>query len=94
MRWLAPPMLVGSLAAGILLSKTTAGRVLLAVVGGSYALFLVVGAAMLGSRVGVRLAPHVALALGIMHLSWGTGFLASAGMAVLGRIPGFRRLRA
>jgi hypothetical protein len=75
------------------LSRTTPGHVLLTIVGGSYALFLVAGAAILGSRVGVRLAPHVALALGIMHLLWGTGFLASAGMAALGRIPGFPRLR-
>ena len=87
-------MLVSSLAAGILLSRTTPGRVLLAVVGGSYALFLVAGVVILGSGVGVRPAPHVALALGIMHLSWGTGFLVSAGMAVLGRIPGFRCLVA
>ncbi len=94
LRWLAPPMLVGSLAAGILFSRTTPGRVLLTIVGGSYALFLVAGAAILGSRVGVRLAPHVALALGIMHLSWGSGFLVSAGMEVLSCIPGFRRLRA
>ncbi len=94
LRWLAPPMLVSSLAAGILLSRTTPGRVLLAVVGGSYALFLTAGAAMLGLRVGVRLAPRVALALGIMHLFWGSGFLVSAGMATLRRIPGFRRLRA
>jgi hypothetical protein len=42
----------------------------------------------------MRLAPHAALALGIMHLSWGTGFLVSAGEAVLGRIPGFRRPQA
>ncbi len=94
LRWLAPPMLVGSLAAGILLSRTTPGRVLLAGVGGSYALFLVAGSAILGLRVGGPLAPHVALALGIMHISWGTGFLVSAGMRVLGRIPGFPRLRA
>ena len=94
LRWLAPPMLVGFLAVGILLSRTTPGRVLLAVVGGSYALFLAAGAAMLGSRVGVRLAPRVAFALGIMHLSWGSGFLVSAAMATLGRIPGFRRVRA
>jgi succinoglycan biosynthesis protein ExoA len=94
LRWLAPPMLVGSMTAGTLLSRTTPGRVLLAVVGGSYALFLVVGAAILGSHVGGPLAPHAALALGIMHLSWGTGFLVSAGMEVLGRIPGFPRLRA
>ena len=94
LRWLAPPMLVVSLAAGILLSRTTPGRVFLAVVGGSYALLLVVGAAILGSRVGMRLAPHAALALGIMHLSWGTGFLGSAGKAALGRLPGVRRLRA
>ena len=93
LRWLAPPMLVGSMTAGILLSRTTPGRVLLAVVGGSYALFLVAGSAILGSRVGGPLAPHVTLALGIMHLSWGTGFLISAGMEVLGRIPGFPRLR-
>ena len=94
LRWLVPPMLVVSLAAGVLLSWTRAGRAFLAVVGGSYALFLVVGAAILGSRVGLRLAPHAALALGTMHLSWGAGFLASAAMAGLGRIPGFRRLRA
>jgi hypothetical protein len=62
---------------------------LFAAVGGSYALFLVVGAAVLGSRVGGRLAPQVALALGIMHLSWGTGFLVSVGKAVLSRIPEF-----
>ena len=47
LRWLPPQMLVGSLAAGILLSRTTPGRVMLAVVGGSYAPFLVVGAAIL-----------------------------------------------
>lgn len=45
-----------------------------------------------GSRVGMRLAPHAALALGIMHPSWGTGFLVSVGRAALGRIPRFRRL--
>src|SRR5215213_4796362 len=94
LRWLAPPMLVVSLAAGILLSRTTPGRVFLAVVGGSYALLLVVGAAILGSRVGMRLAPHAALALGIMHLSWGAGFLVSGGKAVLERISGFTHLRA
>src|SRR5215213_1503659 len=77
LRWLVPPLLVVSLAAGTLLSRTTPGRVFLAVVGGSYALLLVVGAAILGSRVGMRLAPHAALALGIMHLSWGAGFLVS-----------------
>src|SRR5919112_6679420 len=93
LRWLVPPMLVASLAAGILLSWTRPARVVLAVVGGSYSLFLVVGAAILGSRVGMRLAPHAALALGTMHLSWGTGFLVSAGKAVLGRTPGFRRPR-
>jgi succinoglycan biosynthesis protein ExoA len=94
LRWLVPPMLVASLAMGLLLSRTTPGRRLLAVVGGSYALFLLVGAAILGSRVGPRLAPHAALALGTMHLSWGAGFLVSAAKAALGRIPGLRRLRA
>src|ERR687894_1222599 len=73
LRWLAPPMLVGSLAAGILLSRTTAGRLLPAVVEGSNPLFLVGGVGKPGSRVGGPPAPHVALALGIMHLSWGTG---------------------
>ena len=93
LRWLVPPLLVATLATGLLFSRTTLGRRFLAVGGGSYALFLLVGAAILGSRVGVRLTPHVALALGIMHLSWGTGFLASAGEVALNRIPGFRRLR-
>lgn len=94
LRWLAPPMLVFSLATGILLSWTTRGRAFLAVVSGSYALFLGGGAPILGSRVGVRLTPLVALALGIMHLSWGAGFLVSGGKTMLGCIPGFRRLRA
>lgn len=93
LRWLVPPMLVVSLTGGILLSWTRPGRVFLAAVGGSYALFLAVGAAILGSRVGARLSPHAALALGIMHLSWGTGFLGSAGKAALGRLPGLRRPR-
>jgi len=93
-RWLVPPTLVVSLAAGILLSRRPPGRIFLAVVGGSYALFLLVGTTILGSRVGMRLAHHVALALGIMHLSWGTGFLISAGRAALGRPPGLRRLQA
>jgi len=93
-RWLVPPTLVVSLAAGILLSRRPPGRIFLAVVGGSYALFLLVGTTILGSRVGMRLAHHVALALGIMHLSWGTGFLISAGRVALGRIPGLRRLQA
>lgn len=88
LRWLVPPMLVVSLGAGILLSWTRPGRVFLAVVGGSYALFLLVGAAILGSRAGMGLAPRAALALGIMHLSWGAGFLASVAKA------GLRSLRA
>ncbi len=87
-------LLTAAVAAGILLSWRRPGRVFLAVVGGSYALFLVLGSAILGSRVGMRLAPHAAVALGTMHLSWGTGFLVSAGKAALGRIPNFRRLRA
>ena len=94
LRWLVPPTLVVSLAAGVLLSWARAGRVFLAAVGGCYALFLVVGAAILGSRAGgMRLAPPAALALATMHLSWGAGFLVSAGKAGLGRIPGLRRLR-
>lgn len=92
LRWLVPPALLVSLAAGTLLSRTTPGRNFLAIVGGSYALFLFVGAAILGSRIGMRLAPHAALALGTMHLSWGAGFLISAGRTILRRIPGFRCL--
>jgi succinoglycan biosynthesis protein ExoA len=91
LRWLAPPALVVSLAAGLLLSWTSPGRWFLIVVAGSYALFLLAGAAALGSRVGLRLAPHTALALATMHLSWGTGFLVSAGRELLRRIPGLGR---
>src|SRR5918997_723005 len=40
LRWLVPPTLVVSLVTGIALSRTIYGRVILAVVGGSYALFL------------------------------------------------------
>src|SRR5215212_3076259 len=40
LRWLVPSTLVVSLAAGILLSRRTPGRVFLVLVGGSYSLFL------------------------------------------------------
>lgn len=94
LRWLVPPTLVASLSTGTLLSWTPRGRAFLAAVGGSYALFLSAGAATLGSRAGMRLAPRAAVALGIMHLSWGTGFLASGGKAVLSHLSRLRRLRA
>jgi succinoglycan biosynthesis protein ExoA len=95
LRWCVPPALVATLLGGIVFSWTTPGRLLLAVVGGSYALFLLCGAATLGSRIGIRLVPHATLALGTMHLSWGTGFLASVGKQLVqgaaGRLPGRRR---
>jgi succinoglycan biosynthesis protein ExoA len=95
LRWCVPPALVIGLAGGALFSWTMPGLLVLAVVGGSYAVFLLVGSATLGSRIGIRLIPHVALALATMHLSWGAGFLAGAGKELLrgvaGRLPGRRR---
>jgi succinoglycan biosynthesis protein ExoA len=77
-RWLVPPALVLSLLAGAAFAWTTPGRVFLAAVVLAYAVFLAVGALGLGRRIGLRLAAHALLALAIMHLCWGAGFLASA----------------
>ena len=77
-RWLAPPALVVSLLAGAALAWTTPGLVFLAAVVLSYTAFLAVGALGLGRRIGLRLGAHALVALAVMHLSWGTGFLASA----------------
>jgi succinoglycan biosynthesis protein ExoA len=99
LRWCAPPLLVAALVGGAAFSWTAPGRWLLVAVAGSYGLFLLVGAVSLGSRIGMRLAPHAAVALATMHLSWGAGFLVSAGKAIVGgivrRLPGLgRRSRA
>lgn len=83
LRWLAPPALVSMLAAGAIFSWNEGGRTLLAVVGGSYILFLAAGALALGARVGFRLAPYTAVALATMHLAWGSGFALSAVKAAL-----------
>jgi succinoglycan biosynthesis protein ExoA len=77
-RWLVPPALVLALVTGMAFAWTTPGRVLLAAVGLSYAAYLAVGALRLGREIGVGLAPHAGLALAVMHLCWGAGFLASA----------------
>lgn len=94
LRWCAPPALVAALLGGALFSWTTPGRLLLAFVAGSYAVFLLLGAGTLGSRIGVRLVPHAALALATMHLFWGAGFLVGAAKTLLqevaGRLPGGR----
>jgi succinoglycan biosynthesis protein ExoA len=95
LRWCIPPALVAGLAGGALFSWTTPGLLVLAVVGGSYAVFLLVGSATLGSRIGMRLMPHATFALATMHLSWGAGFLAGAGKELLrgvaARLPGRSR---
>jgi succinoglycan biosynthesis protein ExoA len=83
-RWLVPPALVLSLLAGAALAWTTPGLVFLAAVVLAYALFLMVGALGLGHRIGPRLVAHALVALAVMHLSWGAGFLASAVTLVAG----------
>lgn len=96
LRWCIPPMLVAGLLAGGLLSWLPVGRWLLVGIAGAYGVFLLAGSAVLGSRIGgIRLAPHAALALATMHLSWGAGFLVSAGEALVAgavrRVPGLGR---
>lgn len=76
-RWLAPPTLVLALTVGALFSWTAWGRLLLGATALAYALFLAVGALTLARRIGLRLVGRAALALAVMHLSWGVGFLAS-----------------
>jgi succinoglycan biosynthesis protein ExoA len=76
-RWLVPPTLVLSILVGGAFAWTTAGRVFLAIVLLSYAAFLAVGALGLGRRIGMRFVGRTVLALAVMHLCWGAGFLAS-----------------
>ena len=77
LRWLVPPTLVLSILVGVAFAWTTPGRVILAVVLLSYAAFLAVGAVGLGRRIGMRLVGSAVLALAVMHLCWGAGFLTS-----------------
>jgi succinoglycan biosynthesis protein ExoA len=76
-RWLVPPTLVLSILVGVAFAWTTAGRNFLALVLVSYAAFLAVGALGLGRRIGMRFVGRTVLALAVMHLCWGAGFLAS-----------------
>lgn len=78
-RWLVPPALLACLVVGAALSWTTPGLLLLAASSAAYAAFLLVAAVVLGGRTNWRLSPRIALALATLHLSWGCGFLASAG---------------
>lgn len=78
LRWLAPPTLVGVLALGALTAPARPGRLLLGTASTAYGGALSLGAVMLSRSLGPRLGPHAAAALGVMHLSWGTGFLVSA----------------
>lgn len=86
LRWLVPPALVLSLLAGAALAWTTPGLVFLAAVVLSYTVFLTVSALGLGRRIGLRLAAHALVALAVMHLSWGAGFLASAVSLAVGAL--------
>jgi GT2 family glycosyltransferase len=75
LRWLVPPALVSTLLAGSLLAPTQLGRRVLAVAGAPYAAFVFIGAATLSHRAETVRLPDAALALTIMHLAWGSGFL-------------------
>jgi succinoglycan biosynthesis protein ExoA len=86
-RWLVPPALVLALLTGAAFAWTTPGLVFLAAVVLSYTAFLTVGALGLGRRIGLRHAAHALVALAVMHVSWGTGFLASALSLAAGALP-------
>jgi glycosyltransferase involved in cell wall biosynthesis len=74
LRWLVPPALVLALVAGTLLAPTRPGRRLLALTTASYGGFVLIGSVSLSRRSG-RSCVRVALALTIMHVAWGAGFL-------------------
>lgn len=81
LRWrqALPPAFVLGLAVGLALSPWwSLARFGLAIAAVSYILFLFIGA-ILGARRqrDIRLLAGVPLAIGVMHLCWGTGFLAS-----------------
>jgi succinoglycan biosynthesis protein ExoA len=85
LRWLAAPSLVAALAVGLALAWSAPGRALLSVVALLYLTALVIGSVSVARRSDPRLVAHVAVAIGIIHLSWGLGFLTS--------IPGAPRMR-
>lgn len=86
-RWLVPPTLVTSLAAGALASRSRTGRRLLAATAAAYGAFLAIGATSIAGRALVRRS-DTALALATIHLSWGVGFLASGIAAARRRLLG------
>ena len=95
-RWLVPPGLVATLIVGAATARTRRGRRALALVAGTYGVFVATGALSLARRRGVRIAPGCAVALATMHLAWGAGFLTSAARLVLQRArrtPGEGRRR-
>jgi succinoglycan biosynthesis protein ExoA len=77
LRWLAPPTLVAALALGLVTSWSVYGRWLLVAVAGCYLCFLAIASLTLAARDRWWLAPRIAAALAIMHLTWGGCFLAS-----------------
>lgn len=77
-RWLVPPALVGTLLTSGALSRWRPARVVLLSAASAYAAVVILGATAICRR-GTGANPvRIAAALATMHLSWGTGFLASA----------------
>jgi succinoglycan biosynthesis protein ExoA len=90
LRYLAPPMAVGAVAAGTLIGLAGLGGLAAGAAGTwpalltigfaapvGYAAGLVAVAAAASRRLPVRVAVRVPIALATMHMCWGTGFLTS-----------------
>jgi len=78
LRWLVPPAFVLTVALGSIGARKSAGRHVLAAAVGPYAALIAAGSVSNARTLGSRSIPLTALALVIIHVSWGSGFLAAA----------------
>lgn len=85
LRQLAPPLLVAGLVGALVLSVVLGAWWPIAVAVGGYLAVLVAGAATSGAPAGRW--PAVALALAVMHLAWGLGFLVGPPRGALATGP-------
>ncbi|WP_299034333.1 glycosyltransferase family 2 protein [uncultured Pseudokineococcus sp.] len=86
-RYLAPPVAVLGALAGAVVGVRWRPALLLP---GGYAALLVGGGALLGGGLGVRGRLALAGVYGLMHVSWGTGFLTSPRRLARAPEPGTR----
>ncbi len=85
LRYLAPPLALSGVLAGVLLALT--GRPVGLLLPAGYALLVLLGSVLEGRALPVRARLLLPVALATMHLSWGLGFLSSPARLARGGRP-------